>query len=244
MSQDSSLTQSGHSVRQALTAYTPGWSGLSVLARANWQLSLALGDGVRQVEVSPRSPAYRAGIRTGNFVRAISLDGASGLPLDDLDAVALACGEKIIVQFCRHERGRASGWMPVELTLAAIPRIPTVPAWKKLAPVPCGSRVRRLERAKFINKMRERPDVTAAMLKALSLALFKYDNEANEGFWPSYERWARDLNCSRRAAIVVVNRLRWIGAIKMISGPTKHRSTNLYQVTWPGRSPAPRLTWI
>jgi hypothetical protein len=43
----------------------PGWSGLSVLARADWQLSLQLGDNVRQCDVAARSPAYRAGIRTG-----------------------------------------------------------------------------------------------------------------------------------------------------------------------------------
>jgi hypothetical protein len=35
----------------------PGCSGLAVLARANWQLSLALGDGVRQVDVAFCSPA-------------------------------------------------------------------------------------------------------------------------------------------------------------------------------------------
>jgi hypothetical protein len=188
-------------------------------------------------------PGHRAGIRTGNFIRPVRVNGAP-VPLDDLDTVPLAAGERIIVEFCRHDRGRASGWIPVELVLAPAPRAPTIPAWKKLGPTPCGSRVRRVERAKFLNKMRERRDVTAPMLKALSLALFKYDNERNEGFWPAYSGWARDLNCSRRTAIEVVNRLRWIGAIKVVAGPSKQRSTNVFQVTWPGKGQLQSLTWI
>jgi hypothetical protein len=211
----------------------PGWSGLSVLSQADWQLSLALGDGVRQVEVALKSPAHRAGIRSGNFVQPISLNGAQALPLEELDAVPLACGERIIVHFCRHDRGRASGWIPVELILASAPRLPAIPDWKKLPQIPCGRRVQRSERVKFINEMRARPDVTAGMLKTLMVAVFKFDNHQNQGFWPSYATWARELNCSRRAMIKIVNRLRWLGVIKVISGPKKDRATNLFTVTWP-----------
>jgi hypothetical protein len=219
----------------------PGWSGLSVLARnVNWQLSFALGDGVRQVDVAPRSPAHRAGIRPGNFVLPVRVNGAP-VPLEDLDTVPLAAGERIVVEFCRHDRGRSSGWIPVELVLAPAPRARTIPAWKKLRPTSCGPRVRRVERAKFLNKMREHPDVTASMLRALSLALFKYDNEHNPGLWTAYSGWARDLRCSRRTAIEIVNRLRWIGAIKVVEGPSEQRSTNLFQVTWPDKSAPPAV---
>jgi hypothetical protein len=222
----------------------PGWSGLSVLARADWQLSLQLGDNVRQCDIAPRSPAYRAGIRTGNFVRPIRINGAEGLPVDDLDAVALLAGQKIIVEFCRHDRGRASGWLPVEITLARPPRVPEIPTWKRLAPTPSGQRVRRGERTRFLKRMGEHPEVTAIMLKALSLAVFKYDNDANIGFWPSYSTWAHDLGRCRRTVIEIVARLRHLGILKVVSGPSSQRSSNVYQITWPGRRPAKTLTWI
>jgi hypothetical protein len=221
----------------------PGWSGLSVLARADWQLSLRLGDGVRQTDVFPRSPAARAGIRRGDFVRPLHVNGAP-VPLDDLDTVPLMAGQTIGVEFCRHDRGRASGWIPVELTLAPLPRQPKIPAWKAMPATPCGPRVRPAERNKFMNKMRERDDVSAPMLRAISLAIFKYDNPSNNGFWPGYTRWGRDLHCTRRTAITIVNRLRWLGIVKIIEGPTKLRSSNIFQVTWPGRGPAKTLTWI
>jgi Helix-turn-helix domain len=221
-----------------------GWSGLSVLARADWQLSLQLGDNVRQCDVAPRSPAYRAGIRTGNFIRPIRINGAEGLPVDDLDAVALPAGQKIVVEFCRHDRGRASGWLPVEITLARPPRVPTIPAWKKLAPTPSGQRVRRVERTKFLKRMGEHPEVTAIMLKALNLAALKYDNDRNIGLWPSYSTWARDLGRSRRTVIEIVARLRHLGILKVVSGPSRQRSSNVYQITWPGRGPAKTVTWI
>jgi hypothetical protein len=224
----------------------PGWSGLSVLSRADWQMSLSLGDGVRQVEVHPKSPAHRAGIRSENFIQPISLNGAPALPLEELvEAVPMARGDRIIVQFCRHDRGRASGWIPVELVLVSAPRPSVQPDWKTLLQIPCGRRVARSERVKFINEIRARPDVTAGMLKALMVALFKFDNPQNQGIWPSYSTWARELNCSRRAMIEIVKRLRWLGAIKVISGPKKNRASNLYVVTWPAHvAPPQNGQWV
>jgi hypothetical protein len=224
----------------------PGWSGLSVLSRADWQLSLALGDNVRQVDVAPNSPAWREGIRPGNFIQPIAVNGAPALPLEELDAVALRRGDLIVVHFCKHDRGRASGWVPVMLTLAAAPRLAAIPDWKKTPQIPCGRRVQRSERVRFLNEMRARTDITAGMYKALATAVFKFDNHHNAGFWPSYASWARELNCSRRAIINIVNRLRWIGVIKVNCGPTKNRATNLFTVTWPSHMtpPTSQSGWV
>jgi hypothetical protein len=216
-----------------------GWLGVTVLDRANWQMALRLGDGVRQIEVHPKSPARRdPGLQTGDFIKPIRVPGAD-VPLDELDALALPCGTPILFEFCRPgSTGRISKWIPGSVALTAAPRIPKTPEWKKLPPIPCGRRVQKGERAKFINQMLTRPDITDPMFRCLSLATFKYDNHDNEGFWPSYTTWSRDLQCDRSTAIVLVAKLNWLGLIKIASRPMRHRSTNLYQVTWPGRSSA------
>jgi len=222
-----------------------GWLGMFVLARQNWQTSLALGDGVRQVEVHPKSAAYREGIRTGNFVRPIKVNGAAGIPIEEFDTLVLPVGTTLSIEYCRHDRGRAN-WLLADVVLTSAPEIPKVPKWKTAPQGLCGRRVQRSERAKFLNEMRRKSDVTAAMFRCLNLALYKYDNQENNGFWPSYETWARDLGCERRAAITIISRLRWIGVVRLVSGPTKYRRSNLYQVTWPSHvAPAPpNAAWV
>jgi hypothetical protein len=224
----------------------PGWLGVTVLARANWQMSLALGDGVRQIDAHPRSSAYRhAGLRTGDYLKPIKLNGAAGVSVEDFDSLALLCGAKVPLEFYRHGTGRAAGWLAGEATLTAPPRIPVIPDWKKLSKVPCGRRVQKKDRSKFLADMSERRGVTPSMLRVINLLALKYDNHNYEGFWPSYATMAAALGCSRRHAIKLIERLQWAGIVKVVEGPTAQRASNLYQLTWPGRSPAvsPRRTW-
>jgi hypothetical protein len=226
-----------------------GWLGVAVLARANWQMSLALGDGFRQVEVHLKSSAYRhAGLRTGDFLKPVKVNGAAGVPVEEFDSLALPCGTKVILEYYRHGTGRASGWLIGEATLTRPPRVPAVPEWKQLPQVACGRRVQKKDRSKFIatiSKPSQRRDFTPAMVRAVTVLALRFDNDEHEGFWPSYATMAREFGCSRRHAVTLIARLRWAGVIKVVEGPTAQRPSNLHQLTWPGRGQValPRRTY-
>jgi len=228
----------------------PGWLGLSVLARANWQMSLTLGDGVRQVDVHPLSAPYRGGMRTGDYVRGLKINGAE-IVVEDLDMLAPPppVGTTIILEFRRPGTGRASDWTPIIVKLTKPPHMRTVPEWQKRPAVPCGRRVERNDRRKFLLEMSKRRDFTKSMVVVLNIMAFEFDNDANPGFWPSYAKIADRLGCSPRNARRLVERLKWAGVVRLIerggpkANPRSLLKTNLYTLTWPGRSPAsaPRI---
>jgi hypothetical protein len=214
----------------------PGWLGITPLTGANWQMSFSLGESVVQIDVNPRSSAYRdAGLRTGDYLKPIEVNGAGGVPLDEFDSLTLPCGTKVILKFFRYGTGRASGWMMGEAMLIAPPRTPVVPKWQKVQQIPCGRRVQKAERYKFLGEM-SKPGrgFTSAMVKAITVLAVRFDNDKKEGFWPAYAAMAEAFGCSRRHAITMIARLRWLGIVKLVEGPTIKRASNLFQLTWPG----------
>jgi hypothetical protein len=231
-------------IEQERRAKSPsGWLGIQILARPDWQKSLALGDGVYQVSVHRRSSAYRdGGMRTGDFLRPIEVNGAAGVPIDEFDLLKLPIGTKVTLRFFRPGTGLSSGWLTGEATLTAAPRnVVTLPAWKMHPQVLCGERVVAKERYDFVRQMAKRPHFTAAMKSALNVFAFNYDNDENEGFWPSYQQMAEDLGYKQRHNVVtLVQRLRWEGVLELVRGPTKDRKSNTYRLTWP-RFTGPRI---
>lgn len=227
-----------------------GWLGIRVMTRANWQTSLALGDGVRQVDVDPQSAPYRGGMRPGDYVRRLRINGAE-IPVEDFDALAPPppVGTEVILEFRRPGRGRASDWTPIIVKLTKPPHLRVVPDWQKRPAVPCGRRVERNDRRKFILEMTKRRDFTKSMVVVLNLMAFEFDNDANPGFWPSYARMADRLGCSPRNVCRLIARLKWAGVVRLIerggpkANPRSKLKTNLYTLTWPGRNPAsaPRI---
>jgi hypothetical protein len=212
----------------------PGWLGVRVMAKANWTLSLSLGDGVFQVEVDPRSSAYRhASMRTGDYLKPVKVNGGAGIPIDEFDTLGLPVGTKVAFEFYRQGAGRASGWMIGEAMLTAPPRTPAMPEWKKSPSIQCGRRVFKKDRPKFLLAIAGRSDLTPAMRNAVSVLALQYDNDKNDGFWPSYSTMAESFGCSRRHARKLIARLRWVGVLEKISGPNKSRASNTYRLTWP-----------
>jgi hypothetical protein len=228
----------------------PGWLGLSVLARANWQMSLTLGDNVRHVDVHPLSAPYRGGMRTGDYVRGLKINGVE-IPVEDFDMLAPPppVGTNVILEFRRPGTDRASDWTPIDVKLIKPPHMRTVPDWQKRPAIPSGRRVERNDRRKFIVEMSKRHDFTSTMVRALNLMAFEFDNDANAGFWPSYTKMAEHLGCSPRHARKLIARLKWAGVVKLVerggpkANPRSRLKTNLYTLTWPGRSlaRAPRI---
>ena len=221
----------------------PGWLGITVKARCDdWQLCLR--HGVQQVEVDPRSSPYRdAGMRNNDFFKSIQIDGAPEITLDEFDSLTPPppVGSKAIIRFYRRGTGRASGWLLGAATLTAPPRILATPEWKKSPAVPCGRRVRKEDRPKFIAAVSKRRDFTSAMVRAITVLLFNFDNAGREGFWPSYATMAEAFGCSRPYAIELVKRLQWVGVIKLVEGPMSIRPTNLFMITWPGTPRQPTI---
>jgi Helix-turn-helix domain len=227
----------------------PGWHGLTVAPRADWQLSLKLGTEigteVRQVTVDSRSHPYRsAGLRTGNFVGPLEVNGSPGVNVEDFDALGLPIGTVFRFKFWQPERP-GHGWMIGEAVLIEPPRTPKVAHWKTKPRIPAGRRVDRKERRAFLDRMAVAPDMPSTAFLLLSRMLLHYDNPANQGCWPSYQTLADDLGIHRQTVIRLIGQLCWLGALKRVSGPTADRSTNVFQITWPGRNPlavTPRIT--
>lgn len=88
-------------VERERAAHRPGvgWSGLAL--RFDPQIAM-FGDRV-EVTVHPKSPAYRAGMRTGDVVIGgkIYAAGYGDVPLQNLDQLKLPAGTEITVQFYR-----------------------------------------------------------------------------------------------------------------------------------------------
>jgi hypothetical protein len=219
-----------------------GWHGITVAPRANWQLCLQLGADigadVRQVVVDNRSPGYRAvGLRSGNFVGPLEVNGAPGVSVEDFDALGLPIGTAFEFRFCQPEHP-ALGWMRGTATLIAPPRTPKIPRWRTKPKIPCGRRVDRKERRAFLDRMAVAADMPSTAFLLLSRLLLHHDNPTNDGCWPSYQTLADDLDIHRQTVIRLIGQLCWLGVLKRVSGPTALRSTNVFQITWPGRNPA------
>jgi hypothetical protein len=235
------------------TKTPPGWLGLTVLPRADWQMSLALGGSlgnVRQVDVHPQSAPYRHGMRTGDYVRGLKINGVE-IPVEDFNALALPppVDTEVIIEFHRPGTGRASDWSFIVVKLTKPPHMRTVHEWQKRPAIPSGRRVERNDRRKFILEMSSRRDFSSSMIRALNVLAFRFDNDANPGFYPSYAKMAAHFGCSPRNARRLIARLKWAGVVKLVerggpkANPNTKLKTNLYTLTWPGRSPAsaPRI---
>jgi hypothetical protein len=233
----------GAAIEEERRAKSPlGWHGITVAPRADWQLSLKLGTEisaeVRQVIVDSRSHAYRsAGLRTGNFIGPLEVNGAPGVSVEDFDALGLPIGTIYRFKFWQPERP-SHGWMIGEAALVAPPRKPKIPEWQTKPKIPCGRRVQKKERQSFLNRMAVAADMPALAFALLSRLVLHYDNPLNKGVWPSYQTIADDLGIHRQTAIKVIARLCWIGALRRVEGPTASRRTCIFEITWPGRNPA------
>jgi hypothetical protein len=221
---------------------TPGWLGL--IPRYKSQAVLAFGDGVVEVEVHPRSPAYRAGMRTGDVIKPINAGDVGQVPLENFDALRLPAGTPVGVEFFRPgATGHNADWLATYFKLARWPR---TRRWETHPRVTPGHRVMKKDRTKFLAEMRRYlreiiPTRTFAWAYCyLDLLVRFHDNDDNPGVWPTYADSAKRLGISRRTVSDLAQMLKWFGVLKLLEGPTQERNSNLWEVCWPLRNEAAR----
>jgi hypothetical protein len=222
----------------------PGWLG--VTPRYNAQAVLAFGDGVTEVEVHPRSPAYRNRLRTGDVVTALSVTGEK-VPFENFYALNMPAGTEVGVEFVRPRTSGAIA-MATTVKLVAWPRTRLWELRPRIAP---GARVGQKERPTFLAEMLpylrdalsaprdrargERRTGWFAAYAVLSFQVLVRDNDRKAGVWGRQRDTARHLGLSTKTVNEIVQQLCWVGVLKRLSFPTRERDSNLYEVTWPMR---------
>lgn len=217
----------------------PGWLGIT--PRYDPQAVLAFGDGACVAEVHPRSPAWRAGLRTGDVIEPISVPGIGQVPLENFDTLRLPARTEIGVKFFRpNATGRRSSAMAVVVKLAPWPRTRQWETGPRVAP---GRRVTKKDRPKFLadtlDYLRDvipSPQTRHLAYSYLSMLLLKRDNDRNRGVWETYSQSASFLGVTARTVNDLSLMLRWFGVLKLLEWPTPERNSNLVEIAWPERN--------
>jgi hypothetical protein len=216
----------------------PGWLGIT--PRYNAQAILKLGDAACEAQVHERSPAYRAGIRTGDLIEAMTVLGLGIVHLDNLESLGLRAGTELGIKFLRPNATGRTDAMAVVVKLAPWPRNRS---WEVRQRVAAGARVKKTERPKFLAEMLDylrevisSPHTRALAYCYLSALLLKRDNERHDGVWESYGESAKSLGVTARTVNDLALTLRHFGVLKLIERPTPKRNSNLVQIVWPDRN--------
>jgi biotin operon repressor len=229
-------TESTPPVAAQFTATERGWHGMTASSRhtqLDWRVYSDLGAGdIALVNVADYSPAYRAGLRNGSWVKKI--DGKS---FEEFENVGAPIGTVLSVEAFHPARGH----LETLITLTEKPKLKRSPRSASRARVPhteCGRTITRNDRPKWLT--------TLTTAKYLSMAARNFGsflcNRAidDDGFtnrW-SYQAVARELGVSRATAKRAIAELRQSGFLKVQSG-RKSRRVNGYTLTWPASEAAP-----
>jgi hypothetical protein len=190
--------------------------------------------------VHERSPAYKAGIRTGDLVEAISVPDMGSVSLEKFDTLDVPARTEVGVEFY-HPGGAARRGRKLAVTarLAPWPRTRQWETRRRTAP---GRRVMKRDRPRFLaemlgylREMIEAPGTFARAYCYLSLLALKHDNDKHRGIWASYRESAKHLGITARTVNDLALMLRWFGVIRVLQWPTPERNTNLVELCWPAR---------
>jgi len=111
-----------------------GWHGMTpATLEVDWRLANALSPGGQAVKilVDARSPARKAGLRTGDYVVSISPSPTENLSLTDFNALCLPAGSEVFVRFHRPGRERVRDVQTTVLRLREQPTVPKAPQCDK-----------------------------------------------------------------------------------------------------------------
>ena len=192
-----------------------GWLGYERMTiEVDYQFILDLGGTAEQVIVHRGSPLWDARVRTGDFIVSASTSPISDVPLVEFEALQLPAGTEVFVKFCRPGRGKTREITITTARLRARPIAKLMASWKLRPPVDYGLSLERKDRSRFEADMATNPYLTHLGFRVL-VRLLRYYDKPGHGSWPSYQTIARDLRCSRRAAINQVARLERIGILRV-----------------------------
>jgi hypothetical protein len=214
-----------------------GWHGMRVASiEVDWRLIGELtpeGQAVKVV-VAARSPASRAGLRTGDYIVSVSPSPTDEMSLADFDARGLPPGSDAYVKFHRPAKGTRREIEIAAIRLRKLPPSPKTPPWQRTPRIAFGPKVMRDERSKFEAQMATHPRMSSLGFRILVRMIRYYDGPL--GLCPSYARLARDVGCKRRAAINQINRLGWLGVVDIVKKAGlrgKGGTTNQFTIHWP-----------
>lgn len=195
----------------------PGYLGLIERSiEVDWKIVLEHGPCVL---VKYRSPAWRAGLRSDDFVVSIN-----GMAYDAFRSVLPPAGTSFEIIAWRNGVGQIT----VVGLLGMIPKPPSVLA--RLPATPSGRPVAKKERPVFMQGFISRhPDLKALDTRVLSLLL---NHEGPKGIIPKRVTLARALRCSLSTLDRSIHRCKRAGVLRLESGKSRRRS-NRYFVTWP-----------
>ena len=187
-----------------------------------------------KIMVAPRTPAWKAGLRTGDYVLSLGRYG-NAVPLADFYALGLPAWTEILVRFHRPGRHRAGHVETGLIKLRRPPGLSELRWWQRTPLVAPGPEVERDERSRFEASMAAHPQINPLAFRMLVRLLRHYDGK--HGAFPSYATIAADMDCSRRAAIENVRHLERLGIIEILVGGGRvgfGGVTNRFVVHWPG----------
>jgi PDZ domain-containing protein len=197
----------------------PGYLGLTKRSFGlDWKSVLEHGPCVW---VTPYSPAWKAGLRSGDFI--ISINGSD---YDNFDAARKMAGETFRVIVWRPRVGKLTVFG--QLAAARKPR-PT-PSWLSHSLTLAGRAVTGRERSSFVQGfISKHPRLKAIDTRLLTLLL---NYEGPKGIIPRRGRLAKDLGCSLSTLDRSMRRCCHEGVLVVESGKSR-RTSNKYSVTWP-----------
>ena len=223
--------------RRTAQAAAVGWHGIIVATlEVDWKLALELSpDGLAcKVLILPRSPAQKAGLRSGDYVVSASPSPVADMALADLEARALPPGTDVYLKFHRP------GWRRLEIQPALMrlrdpPKPAKSPSWKKFKRVAFGAEVARDDRRRFLSEMSTHPRMSPLGLKILTRLVLHYDGP--NGIYPSYARIARDVRIKQKHTVTEnISRLEWLGVVEIerfMGVRTNGGFTNRLRIHWP-----------
>ena len=214
-----------------------GWHGIVPTSiEVDWRLAAELspeGQAVKVI-VDARSPARKAGLRTGDYVVSVSPSPTDDMSLGDFDGRNLPPGTDVYVKFHRPRKGKTRDVEIAAVRLRKRTLPPQAPKWQQTPRVALGPKVERDDRSRFEAQMATHPQMAPLGFQILVRLLRHYDGP--NGAYPSYSTLARDVGRKRRAVINHIARLEWIGVLEVVrAGGVRKQGgfTNQFIIHWP-----------
>ncbi len=172
------------------------------------------------VIVPPFSPAWRSGLRSGDFIKSIN-----GHSYDDFHASIPIVGTRFEIVAWRPGFGEFTA----RGELRQAPKLRSPSSQTRLPTTPCGRPVAKKERPVFHGYISKHRNLTARDTRLLSRLL---DYDGPNGIFPRRGRLAHELQCSLSTLDRSIRRSCQQGVLRVESGKSRHTS-NRYVVTWP-----------
>jgi hypothetical protein len=203
------------------SATAPGVLGLvQTIVDVDWSLVAKYGP---RVTVAPRSPAWRNGLRSGDYIRSID-----SKDFDTFHNDLPPPGAPVRIEFFRSR----FGLMAVFAVMGSSPKPSSArhPALRHAPPALAGARVIKSERPEFVQRFIARhPGLKHNDIKLLMTLL---ESEGSKGLVIRASVLASRMSCSLRTVWRAIAGCQYFGVIRVQSGKSG-RYANSFEVCWP-----------